>query len=134
MASIKSELQTPEDYQEDVFDRIPKAYFNAHRYLYTNGVEISEGTKEVPSIYHSDDKFEFDLPVSDDVESTGIQLVAKFSGDVLVTRVGIRGKETYFGRPEVRIVGRRIFQCSFEYRHLSEWEDRMITGPGPRTA
>ena len=32
-----------------------------------------------------------------------IQLVAKFSGDVFVTRVGIRGKQSYFGRPEVRI-------------------------------
>ena len=44
------------------------------------------------------------MPVSDlDVESIGIQLVAKFSEHVLVTRVGIRGKESYFKRPKVRI-------------------------------
>ena len=105
MAS-KSDAQTSSNFEdyEEIFGRIPEAYFNAHRYLYTNGIEISEGTKEVPLIYHSDDKFEFDLPVSDvDVESIGIQLVAEFSEDVLVTRVGIRGIESYFGRPEVRI-------------------------------
>ena len=99
MAS-KSEVQTSEDYQEDVFDRIPEAYFNAHRYLYSNGVEISEGTKEVPLIYHSDDKFEFDLPVSDvDVESTGIQLVAKFSRDVIGYKGGNKRKRELFWTP-----------------------------------
>ena len=78
---------------------------DARRYLYTNGVAITDGTTDVPKIFHSSSKFEFDIRVGDvSPQSTGgIQLIGDFTDDVLITRIGIRAKVHYRCKPTVRV-------------------------------
>ena len=79
--------------------------WDARRYLYTNGVAVTDGTVNVTQIFHLPSKFEFDIRVGDVDQHTkgGIQLISEFVDDVLVTRIGIRAKINYKCKPTVRV-------------------------------
>ena len=95
--STASSTSFPESVSEQDWD--------ARRYLYTNGVAITDGTANVTQIFHSPSKFEFDIRVGDvDSHTTGgLQLIGEFVESVLITRIGIRAKIQYKCKPTVRV-------------------------------
>ena len=118
MASSTGEDQT-------LFNNIPVCYFDARKYCYANGDEIAEDPEAVTKIEYEMRKFEYAIEIAN-VTKSGIYLVGEFVGDVLVTRAGIRGVRSYYGRPEVKVevLVRKGNACSSDetIKALQHWQ------------
>lgn len=101
-SSDESDLKFESTSLKTLFSNIPFSYFDARKYCYANGDAIAEGAETVTKIKHEIAKFEYTIDVGN-VTKSGIYLVGEFIGDVLVTRAGIRGVRSYYGRPEVKV-------------------------------
>ena len=88
-------------------ESIPEIEWDARRYCYSNGVDVTDGTADITKICHSPTKFEFNIharEVSPHTSSRPLpQLIGEFIDSVLITRIGIRAKVLYKCKPVVRI-------------------------------
>lgn len=86
---------------------IPEIEWDARRYSYSNGVDVTDGTTDVTKICHSPSKFEFNIhagQVSPHTSSRLLpQLIGEFVDSVLITRIGIRAKVLYKCKPVVKM-------------------------------
>ena len=62
-------------------DSVSEQEWDARRYLYSNGVAVTDGTLDVTKISHSPNKFEFDIRVGNintAMNTRGPQLIGEF--------------------------------------------------------
>ena len=95
--STATDVSFPGSFSEQEWD--------ARRYLYLNGVEITDGTADVIKLCHSPSKFEFNISIGRISSNTqgGSFLLGEFVDDVLLTRLGIRAKIVYKRKPVVKV-------------------------------
>ena len=85
-----------EDGYSTEFPVVSLSQLDARRYLYSNGISVSNGAEVVQQLKVTSTKETVDMEMTaNDViingtkSSTDIQLMGNFSGDVTVTRVGV---------------------------------------------
>ena len=94
---VTLELQTPDTDSDEEFPVVPLSYLDTRRYLYTNGVGISDGTtkvQEITTTFDENSSMNINLKVCEPSigGDSNLLLLATFSGDSTITRAGIRGK------------------------------------------
>ena len=92
------------------FPVVSLSQLDARRYVYSNGVSVSDGVQIVQQLKVTSTKKAVDMEmigsdvVLDGTKShTNMQLMGSFSGDVTVTRIGIRGKSHYKYNPFLKV-------------------------------
>ena len=106
-SQLHLQLESPDPFGDDTdsdedcveFPVIPLIYLDTRRYLYSNGVGISEGTvkiKEIKASFGAKNIMNLNLKVCNVAGSnSNLQLLASFAGASTITRVGVRGKIEY---------------------------------------
>ena len=86
-------------------ESIPEEEWDARRYCYINGVDVTDGTADITKIRHSPSKFEFNIYAGDISPHSPSRplLIGEFVDSVLITRIGIRAKVLYRCKPTVRM-------------------------------
>ena len=91
------------------FPVVPLSHLDVRRYLYSNGRDVTDGTIVVQdvNINSTNQRLDMELNACDVLEEpqhmANIQLIGNFSGDVTITRVGIRAQIEYEYNPSLKV-------------------------------
>ena len=111
--SSASDVEYEDGYTSDSSTEFPVvslSQLDARRYLYSNGISVSNSAEVVQQLKVTSTKETVDMEMTandvilnDTKCSTDIQLMGNFSGDVTVTRIGVRSQIQYQYSPVLKV-------------------------------